>query len=166
MDGSIDIVLLPGGHDKAIRQYLESQTLHDHLVRLLPHTKRGPGGRKVLGAICHGVLALAFARCPGAEKSLLAEYGLQTTTLPMWMEATAWVASQAWLMGGYFRTYGASRWCYSDVGSRRSFAGCGWGFLMRDAIGRASGRHIYQGAYEPAVPPPPPPLLRTGKSRD
>ena len=113
----IDIVLLPGGHAKPIRQYLESQTLHDHLVKLLPHTKRDGAGDKVLGAICHGVLVLAFARCPPAEKSLLAAYGLQTTTLPRWMEAVAWVSSQAWLMGGYFRTYGAWRWCYGDVGS-------------------------------------------------
>ena len=115
----IDIILLPGGHAKPIRQYLESQTLHDHLVKLLPHTKRdgaGSGREKVLGAICHGVLALAFSRCPHTKKSLLAAYGLQTTTLPKWMEAAAWVASQAWLMGDYFRTYGPWRWCYGDVG--------------------------------------------------
>ncbi|KAF8541610.1 class I glutamine amidotransferase-like protein [Trichophaea hybrida] len=113
-----DIALLPGGHDKPIRQYLESKSLQQHLVKFLPYTKRdscpAESQQKVLGAICHGVLTLAFAMCPVKGNSLLAEYGLQTTTLPWWMEATAWIASQAWLMGNYFRTY-SGRWCYYDV---------------------------------------------------
>jgi putative intracellular protease/amidase len=111
-----DIAILPGGHDKPIRQYLESKSLHEHLDRFLPYTARTCRAQpKVLGAICHGVLALAFAHCP-ANQSLLAEHGLQTTTLPMWMEGTAWVASQAWLKGSYYRTYiERGGWCCGDV---------------------------------------------------
>lgn len=111
----LDIVLLPGGHDKPIRQYLESESLHRQLEKFLPCTKRdAPEPHKVLGAICHGVLSLAFAKCPVKQKSLLAEHNLQTTTLPRWMEATAWILSQAWFMGYYYRTY-PDRWCYVDV---------------------------------------------------
>lgn len=113
-----EIAILPGGHDKPIRQYLECQSLHEHLGRFLPHTARTCRQRpKVLGAICHGVLALAFAKCPvNPERSLLAEHGLQTTTLPKWMEGTAWVASQAWLKGSYYRTYiERGGWCCGDV---------------------------------------------------
>ncbi|KAI5815804.1 class I glutamine amidotransferase-like protein [Pyronema omphalodes] len=110
-----DIALLPGGHDKPIRQYLESESLHRQLEKYLPCTKRDASKpRKVLGAICHGVLSLAFARCPVKQRSLLAEHNLQTTTLPWWMEATAWIISQAWFMGYYYRTY-PDRWCYFDV---------------------------------------------------
>ncbi|KAI5858477.1 hypothetical protein BZA05DRAFT_381350 [Tricharina praecox] len=145
-----DIVILPGGHDKPIRQYLESKTLHRQLGRFLPYTQRSSSTtttgaantdtdtnntndhndsstttttqpqKKVLGAICHGVLPLAFAKCPGSREregnTLLGEYRLQTTTLPKWMEATAWVASQAWLMGSYYRTYiERGAWTCGDV---------------------------------------------------
>lgn len=143
-------MILPGGHDKPIRQYLESKTLHRQLGRFLPYTQRSSSTtttgaantdtdtnntndhndsstttttqpqKKVLGAICHGVLPLAFAKCPGSREregnTLLGEYRLQTTTLPKWMEATAWVASQAWLMGSYYRTYiERGAWTCGDV---------------------------------------------------
>jgi putative intracellular protease/amidase len=110
-----DALLLPGGHAKPIRQYLESARLHAHLASFFPLTARAAPapGRKVVGAICHGVLALAFARGDGGE-SVLA--GVESTTLPRWMEGAAWGCSQLWALGDYYRTYGPEgRWCADDV---------------------------------------------------
>ncbi|KAG9014725.1 hypothetical protein FRB94_010572 [Tulasnella sp. JGI-2019a] len=94
-------ILLPGGHDKPMRQYLESASLQAHLASFFPLTKRGSTGSKVVGAICHGVLALARAK--GAEgKSVL--WDATTTTLPVHMERFAYF-STAPILGTYYRTY-------------------------------------------------------------
>ncbi|RPA99599.1 hypothetical protein L873DRAFT_1827962 [Choiromyces venosus 120613-1] len=119
-------VLLPGGHDKPIRQYLDSEPLHLLLREYWPLVKRsrdaimGNEPSRVIGAICHGVVALSNATHPPASgskelkgPSLL--HDVETSTLPYWMEQAAWVASQAWFLGGYYKTYGASRSCASDV---------------------------------------------------
>ncbi|PWW75925.1 class I glutamine amidotransferase-like protein [Tuber magnatum] len=121
-----DAVLLPGGHDKPIRQYLDSESLHLLLREYWPLVKRSRDAitsdepPKVVGAICHGVVALSNATHPPASgstdprgPSLL--HDVETSTLPYWMEQVAWIASQAWLLGGYYKTYGARRSCSSDV---------------------------------------------------
>lgn len=117
-----DAIILPGGHDKPMRQYLESPSLHKLLAQFWPFVRRDYTGKsegatvgpKVVGAICHGALCLAFAQSPETGKSLLD--GVESTTLPKWMEATAWTMSQAWFMGGYYRTYGPEgRWCNDDI---------------------------------------------------
>ena len=92
-----DALVLPGGHAKGMRQYLEGQELFDRVVAF---ARTG----KPLAAICHGVLVLARARDPLTGKSPLA--ARRTTCLPKYMERSAWL-STAWKLGRYYRTYDA-----------------------------------------------------------
>lgn len=78
-----DGILLPGGHDKAMRQYLESESLHRHLVQYAKLIERGKG-HKVMAAMSHGVLVCARAISPDGQSIL---HDLETTTLPDWMYA-------------------------------------------------------------------------------
>ncbi len=97
-----DVVMLPGGHDKAVRQIIDSGRVHGLLVNYFPQTRR-PAGRKVVAAICHGVMVLANAR-DGAGHSVIR--GCLTTTLPARMEQAAYWGTRAFL-GDYYKTYGA-----------------------------------------------------------
>ncbi|KZW02820.1 class I glutamine amidotransferase-like protein [Exidia glandulosa HHB12029] len=100
-------VIFPGGHDKPIRQYLESPTLHALLQSYWPQTDRftNTKPRKVVGAICHGVLVPAFA-------GLL--HDVETTTLPQWLESLGQGIGSLWGRGQYYRTY-PDRWTFEDV---------------------------------------------------
>jgi putative intracellular protease/amidase len=88
-------MILPGGHAKGMRQYLEGEALFAQAAAFL---RAG----KPLAAICHGVLVLARAKDPETGKSPLA--ARRTTCLPKYMERAAWLAT-AWRRGGYYRTY-------------------------------------------------------------
>jgi putative intracellular protease/amidase len=88
-----DALLLAGGHAKGMRPYLESEPLRG-LIRAWLATGRP------LGAICHGVLAVA--RTLDRDRSVLA--GRTVTALPRWMELAAW-SMTAWKLGDYYRTY-------------------------------------------------------------
>jgi putative intracellular protease/amidase len=92
---SFDGIVLPGGHAKGMRQYLESEEL---FARVAAFVRTG----KPLGAICHGVLVLARTKDPSTGKSVLA--ARRTTCLPKYMERSAWLAT-AWKLGRYYRTY-------------------------------------------------------------
>jgi putative intracellular protease/amidase len=81
-------LLLPGGHAKGMRQYLESTTLQSR-------TKQFLDDDKLVGAICHGGVALVRS---GAAA------GRRMTALPKWMERLAYYAT-AWKVGDYYRTY-------------------------------------------------------------
>lgn len=91
----IDGLLLPGGHAKGMRQYLESERLRT-VVRALWSR------RKPVAAICHGVIVLARTTVPETGRSLL--FDRRTTCLPKYMERTAWLGT-AWKLGDYYRTY-------------------------------------------------------------
>jgi putative intracellular protease/amidase len=93
--GSIDGLVLPGGHAKGMRSYLESVTLQ-RLVLAIWQAK------KPVGAICHGTLELARTIDPATGESVL--HGKKTTCLPAYMERTAYFLT-AWKLGGYYRTY-------------------------------------------------------------
>lgn len=96
------LVFLPGGHDKAVRQILDSKTVHDLLAAHFPKTLR-PNGVHAIGAICHGVLALANAK--GADgHSVLRD--CCTATLPARFEQAAYWGTRLFL-GDYYKTYGA-----------------------------------------------------------
>lgn len=95
--GATDALILPGGHAKGMRQYLEGQDLFGRVVAFA-------NTGKPLAAICHGVLVLARARDPRTGKSPLATR--RTTCLPKYMERSAWL-STAWRRGRYYRTYDA-----------------------------------------------------------
>jgi len=103
---SYDALILPGGHDKPIKQYLESETLHTHLSTFWPRTQRSAAVKPgVVGAICHGVLVLAFAK-------LL--HDVESTTLPQFMEGSAQGVASLWGLGHYYRTY-PGKWTHEDV---------------------------------------------------
>jgi protease I len=91
---SFDALLLPGGHAKGMRPYLESallqRTVSDFFAR----------GRPV-GAICHGVV-LAARSVAASGKSVL--HGRRTTALLRSQELLAWSLTRFYL-GDYYRTY-------------------------------------------------------------
>ena len=90
-----DGLILPGGHAPGMRQYLDDKVLA-RTISCFWATKRP------VGAICHGVLAVARAVDPGTGASLL--HGRKTTCLPKYMERSAYWLT-CWLRGRYYRTY-------------------------------------------------------------
>ncbi len=90
-----DAMLLPGGHAKGMRQYLEGEALFDR-VRAFWKT------RKQVAAICHGVIVLARTVDRESGRSVL--FDRRTTCLPKYMERSAWLTT-AWKLGDYYRTY-------------------------------------------------------------
>jgi len=95
-------LLLPGGHAKGMRQYLESTSLQD-LVRAFFSADRP------VGSICHGGVVLA--RTLGADgRSVVA--GRRMTALTRSLENTAWLLT-AWKLGDYYRTY--PTWVETEV---------------------------------------------------
>ncbi len=89
-----DALILPGGHAKEMRPYLESEALHAHVSEFFRRDK-------IVAAICHGVVAAARARSAEGT-SVLA--GKRTTALTEAMELFAWRATRRKL-GDYYRTY-------------------------------------------------------------
>lgn len=113
-----DLVFLPGGHDKGMRQIIDSKALHKHLASYFPQTRRvaeaapnpkskePPKKKKHVAAICHGVQILAAAQSTdpaSAGKSIL--HATSTTALPAFMEQSAFQATRLFL-GDYYKTYG------------------------------------------------------------
>jgi len=95
-----DLVFLPGGHDKAVRQIIESKTLHAHLAAYFPQTRKP--GKKAVVAVCHGVQVLSSAKGKNG-KSILRE--VDTTALPAKFEQVAFWGTRAFL-GDYYKTFG------------------------------------------------------------
>lgn len=91
-----DGLLLPGGHARAMRQYLGNQELQTQVARFWALDRP-------VAAICHGVLVLARATDVNGV-SVLARS--RTTCLPKYMERSAFLAT-AWRRGRYYRTYPA-----------------------------------------------------------
>ena len=101
---SYNLIFLPGGHEKGVRQLIDSPVMAQHLASYLPQTVK-PSTKNV-AAVCHGVLALAVARLPDGEhkgKSILHE--CDTTALPDTFEAVAFWGTRLFL-GDYYKTYG------------------------------------------------------------
>ena len=91
---SFDGLLLPGGHDKGMRPYLESTRLFEKVRTFFDRDLP-------VGAICHGPIVLARTlRADG--KSVL--HGRRTTCLPKYLERIAYFTT-AWKLGDYYRTY-------------------------------------------------------------
>lgn len=90
-----DALILPGGHAKGMKLYLESDILQTFVVKFFD-------SNKPIGAICHGVVLAARSISPKTGKSVL--HGRRTTALPKWMELMAWNLTRLWL-GDYYRTY-------------------------------------------------------------
>ncbi len=90
-----DALVLPGGHDKPMRSYLESERLQRLTADFFARGKQ-------VAAICHGVLVVARSRDPRTGRSLL--WGRKTTSLLRSQELLAWRMTRLWL-GDYYRTY-------------------------------------------------------------
>lgn len=88
MNVDYDALILPGGHDKPIRAYLESEAVQ-------AVTRSFFAANKPVGAICHGVLVAGRA---GVLK------GRRTTSLTNALELAAYRMTKLWL-GDYYRTY-------------------------------------------------------------
>jgi protease I len=88
-----DALLLPGGHDKGMREYLEHPFLQSAVAKFFLEAKP-------VGAICHGTLLAARSRHHG--RSVL--WGRKTTGLTRRQELVAWYLTR-WTLGNYYRTY-------------------------------------------------------------
>jgi protease I len=92
--GHFDGLILPGGHARGVREYLESSQLQSIVAELFARNRP-------VGAICHGVLLAARSRRADGHSVL---YGKKTTALTKFMELTGWALTCLYL-GNYFRTY-------------------------------------------------------------
>ncbi|KAJ6441388.1 FluG domain-containing protein [Purpureocillium lavendulum] len=112
-----NLVFLPGGHEKSVRQIIDSADVHALLIDYFPTTAKSPAGgggvaakAAAVGAVCHGVMVLSEARRKdggdgdGDGQSVL--HGVTTTTLPGRFEQVAYWGTRAFL-GDYYKTYGA-----------------------------------------------------------
>lgn len=59
-----DGIILPGGHDKGMKSYLESNVLQEKVVEFFVN-------QKIIGAICHGTVLAARSIDPRTRKSVL-----------------------------------------------------------------------------------------------
>jgi putative intracellular protease/amidase len=92
-----DVLLLPGGHAKGMRQYLESKELQDKVIKFFKLNK-------IIGSICHGPVVLARTYDPETGKSVI--HGKKLTALTKKLERTAYYLT-FWKLGSYYRTYPA-----------------------------------------------------------
>lgn len=90
-----DALLLPGGHDKGMKAYLESASLQQAVARFF-------SAQKPVGAICHGVVLAARSKDLQTGKSVLHTY--KTTALLQSQELAAYHLTKFWLKD-YYLTY-------------------------------------------------------------
>lgn len=88
-------VLLPGGHDKGMREYLESAILQEKVAEFFL-------AEKLVGAICHGTVLAARSINPRTGRSVIYDY--KTTSLLKTQEMGAYYLTALWLKD-YYRTY-------------------------------------------------------------
>ncbi len=88
-------LLLPGGHAKGCKPYLESKSLQTAIAQFF-------AASKPVGAICHGVVAACRAQNPETGKSVL--FGRKTTALLKRQELLAHTLTKSKL-GDYYLTY-------------------------------------------------------------
>ncbi len=97
-----DLLVLPGGHAKGMRQYLEDPVLQARVAAFL-------AADRPLGSICHGAVVLARSTAADGTPAIA---GRRLTGLPKSMEMGAWLLTCTY-MGGYFRTY--PEWVQDEV---------------------------------------------------
>lgn len=94
-----DALLLPGGHARGMREYLESPVLQAVVAACFD-------AGKPVAAVCHGVVLAARSVSPKTGRSVL--YGRRTTALTWRFEKSAWdltrLLARFW-DSGYYRTY-------------------------------------------------------------
>ncbi len=92
---NFDAILLPGGHDKGVKEYLESTLLQKLIVDFFSL-------QKPVAAICHGVVLVARSIDPNTKKSVI--YNYKTTSLLKSQELLAFNMTKLWLKD-YYLTY-------------------------------------------------------------
>jgi putative intracellular protease/amidase len=92
--GAFEALVLPGGHDKSVKPYLESNVLQRIAADFM-------SADKPVGAICHGVLILARAKGAHGHSVI---HGRRVTSLINRLEMTGYNLTRLW-MGDYYRTY-------------------------------------------------------------
>jgi putative intracellular protease/amidase len=92
---SFDALFLPGGHDKRVREYLESDKLQSLVADFF-------AAEKPVAAICHGVVLAARSINPETGKSVIHDY--KTTALLKSQELAAYNMTRLWLKD-YYLTY-------------------------------------------------------------
>jgi len=90
-----DAIFLPGGHDKGMREYLDSDVVQSVIVKFFE-------ANKPVAAICHGTLVVARSVSPKTGHSVL--WGRQTTGLTRYQELSAYYMTY-FILGDYYRTY-------------------------------------------------------------
>ncbi len=90
-----DALYLPGGHDKGVREYLESKILQRLVVDFFQQGKP-------VAAVCHGVVLVARSIDPLTKQSVIHNY--KTTALLQSQELTAYNLTRLWLKD-YYLTY-------------------------------------------------------------
>jgi len=104
-----DGLWLTGGHAPKMKQYLGSSVLQQKVAEFwelaeneFDRKDEKNSRKRVVGAICHGVLVLARANYRSKKRSLL--YEKKTMCLPKYMERAAFYVTFCCL-GKYYRTY-------------------------------------------------------------
>ena len=90
-----DALLLPGGHDKGVKEYLESSVLQKLVVDFF-HDK------KPVAAICHGVVLVSRSIDLDTKRAVIYDY--KTTSLLKSQEMAAYNLTRLWLKD-YYLTY-------------------------------------------------------------
>ena len=91
---SFDALVLPGGHAKGMREYLESVTLQQCVAEFFAK-------QKPVGAICHGVVLVSRSVNKETGRSVL--WGRKTTCLTRAQELIAYNLTRCYL-GDYYLT--------------------------------------------------------------
>lgn len=95
-----ELVFLPGGHEKGVKQVIDSPEVHKLLLEYFPKTRK-PSNKSV-AAICHGVMVLSESLQPDGKSVI---HDATTTALPGTMEQGIFWGTRAFL-GDYYKTYG------------------------------------------------------------
>jgi protease I len=90
-----DALYLPGGHDKGVKEYLESELIQNLVIDFF-------AAGKPVAAICHGVIVAARSIDPITRKSVIHDF--KTTALLKSQELAAYNLTRLW-MGDYYLTY-------------------------------------------------------------
>ena len=90
-----DALLLPGGHDKGVKEYLESAILQKLVVDFFH-------AQKPVAAICHGVVLVSRSIYPDTKRAVIYDY--KTTSLLKSQEMAAYNLTRLWLKD-YYLTY-------------------------------------------------------------
>jgi len=92
---NFDAIFLPGGHEKGVKEYLESDVLQQLVVDFFV-------SQKPVGAICHGVVLAARSINATTGKSVICHF--KTTCLLKSQELLAYNLTRLWLKD-YYLTY-------------------------------------------------------------